>query len=104
VQRPRPASHTNFGHRQLCGLNSSIDTGSANVRSSQDKQYRTDCPRSGRHVAVDVVDGGRNVAKYRVDAVFIVTVRMMIHTASRRIPRSLPVHTVSKLRELMSVR
>jgi len=25
VQRPRPASHAHFGHRQPCGLNSSID-------------------------------------------------------------------------------
>jgi len=52
-------------------------------------------PRSCWHVAVDVPDGVWDVRKYRVDAVWSVTVQMMIQTGSWQIRRSLSVHTVT---------
>jgi len=52
-------------------------------------------PWSCWHVAVDVPDGVWDVRKYRVDAVWSVTLQMMIRTGSWQIRRSLSVHMVT---------
>jgi len=63
VQRPRPASHAHFGHRQPCRLNSSIDLKEASEEADR---------RSGSrefHTEVAAVEKARD-AKYEATGGF----------------------------------